>query len=199
VYRVVRTSVFLACVLVVCDGVYAQKPEPGTARPATPLACPTFHRSWYALDRTAITLGLVQAGAEVFDGIGTRRFVTGPASCYWCVEQDPLTRVFIGAKPTWGKMIAFGAIEDVASTYLHQSMRRSRHKFIQRLAPAVPLALTTIHITKGYGVLTATTNLCAVVPNLGPDFHPVAFLDGYTCVKSVETPVAEIGTTRRKR
>jgi hypothetical protein len=186
--RFLRIGAVWAWGMLLTGEIYAQKLEvPDAPTPKVEELRPG-HNPWYSLDRTALSLGLVQAGAEIFDGIGTRHFTNGPASCYWCYEQDPLVRPFIGAKPTWVKLIAFGAIEDVASIYLDQSMRRSRRKFIHRLGSVMPLALSTIHISKGYGVLTANTNLCTDSLHLGPNFHPVPVLGGYTCVTSVETP-----------
>jgi hypothetical protein len=107
---------------------------------------PYVRHSRFALDRTAIILGAVQGASELYDGLTTKYFLH---HCSTCIEVDPLSRFLMGSKPTWGGMIAAGSLEGVATTYFHQSMRRSSHKWIRRGAPLAPLALTGLHIIEG--------------------------------------------------
>jgi hypothetical protein len=123
-------------------------------------------RSRFALDRTSLALGLFQAGAELFDGIGTHRYVNAP-SCRSCIEGDPVCRFFLGRRPTWPRMVTLGTLEVFGAAYLQQGMRRSPHKLLRWLAPATSLALTTIHIDQGVGVFAASTNPCSP---LGPGY-----------------------------
>jgi hypothetical protein len=160
------------------------------------------HHSWYSLDKTTVALGLVQAGAELFDGVQTRKYVTA-RYCWDCTEGDPVSRLVLGPRPTWQGMIFSGSLEGIASTYLHQTMRRSRHRFIRWLSPAAPLTLTVLHIQAGHALMTNATNSCAY---LGLGYYPVAFYypasvpDGFTCVKGVNTTrPTNVGPVRRPR
>ena len=122
--------------------------------PNPPIVAPTpkpippkrIAHSRFALDRTAVTIGLVQTASEIFDGVTTKYFLH---HCSSCTEVDPASRFFLGSHPTWTGMIAAGSIEAVTSTYVYREMRRSTHKLIRRFAPLVPLALTGIHIIEG--------------------------------------------------
>src|SRR5579864_3334670 len=69
---------------------------------------------FYWLDRVALTYGLAQGGAEIFDGFTTRHFVE---HCAHCFEKDPLSRLLLGTHPSWGKMIPVGFAEAAVSTY----------------------------------------------------------------------------------
>lgn len=146
-------------------------------------------RSRFALDPLPIALGIVQGGVELFDGIGTRKYVQAPF-CRSCTEGDPVCRFFLGPRPSWSRMIVYGSIEDVAATYLHQSMRRSPHRLLRWLAPAAPLTLTGIHMVQGYGVFNQSTNVCAHL-GLGSGVYPVSQFGGFNCVQS--TPPASTG------
>jgi hypothetical protein len=142
------------------------------------------HHSPFALDRPAIALGLVQAGAELFDGINTRRYVTNPL-CKVCTESDPVSRFFLGPRPTWPRMLTYGTAEDVAAAYLHQYMRRSSHKALRWLSPAAPLTLTAIHVFEGKRLLPFINTSCNSV---GPNLRPVPLLDTFTCVPTNPPP-----------
>jgi hypothetical protein len=143
-----------------------------------------FHRSRLALDPLPVALGIVQGGAELFDGIGTRRYVQAPL-CRSCTEGDPVSRFFLGPRPRWARMIVYGSVEDLAATYLHQSMRRSPHKLLRWLAPAAPLTLAGIHIVQGYGVFNQSTNVCSRVGS-SSGYYPVPQFGGFTCVRSAQ-------------
>lgn len=135
----------------------------------------TKERSPFALDRPVLALGLLQGSAELFDGVATHRYVNAP-TCRSCREVDPVCRTFLGPKPTWPRMLALGAIEDLGATFLHQHLRRSPHKFVRWLAPAAPLALTAIHLEQGLGVLNATTHPCSA---LGSRYASVGDIGGH--------------------
>jgi hypothetical protein len=155
-----------------------------------PLTVPKVrHRSRLALDTLPIVLGVVQGGVELFDGIGTRKYVQAPF-CRSCTEGDPVCRFFLGLRPAWPRMITYGSIEDVAATYLHQSLRRSPHRLLRWLAPAAPLTLTGIHMIQGYGVFNQSTNVCARL-GLGSGYYPVSQFGGFNCVQS--TPPINMG------
>ena len=100
----------------------------------------------FSLDRTSLKLGAIQGGTEFYDGITTRHFVH---HCKSCVEADPMSRLLLGPRPTWKSMIAFGSIEALATSYVHQRMSRSSHGFARRMAPWVPLAIIGMHAIEG--------------------------------------------------
>jgi hypothetical protein len=137
-----------------------EAPKPKTPKPRLNA------RSRFALNRASVTLGLLQGGAELFDGIGTHHYVNAP-SCRSCIEGDPVCRLLLGPRPTWPRMLTLGAMEDLGAAYLHQRMRRSPHKLVRWLAPVAPLALIAIHIDQGMGVFAASTNPCSP---LGPGY-----------------------------
>ena len=126
------------------------KVEPGAssviqARP--PIQVVTEHKhAFYWLDRIALTYGLVQGGAEIFDGVTTRRFVE---HCSHCFEKDPLSRLLLGTHPSWGKMIPVGFAEAAVSAYSYQRLSRSPHRLIRSAAPLVPMGLTAVHVIEG--------------------------------------------------
>jgi hypothetical protein len=160
----------LSSFLAVSSPVEAPKPYPPKVKPNA-LKPDTSEprlgaRSRFALDRASVAFGVLQGGVELFDGIGTHRFVHAP-TCRSCVEVDPVCRLFLGPKPTWPRMLTLGTMEAFGAAYLHQSMRRSPHKVVRWLAPVVPLALTGIHLEQGLGVFTASTNPCSP---LGPGY-----------------------------
>jgi hypothetical protein len=103
-------------------------------------------RAFYWLDRTALTYGLVQGGAEIFDGVTTRHFVE---HCSHCFEEDPMSRLLLGTHPSWGKMIPVGFAEAAVSTYSYQKLSRSRYRFLRTAAPFVPMGLTAVHVIEG--------------------------------------------------
>jgi hypothetical protein len=141
-----------------------EAPKPKMPKPGS------IGRSRFALDRASLALGVLQSGVELFDGIGTHRFVHAP-TCRSCVEVDPVCRLFLGPKPTWPRMLTLGTMEAFGAAYVHQSMRRSPHKLVRWLAPVLPLALTGIHLEQGLGIFAASTNPCSP---LGPGYSVVS-------------------------
>jgi hypothetical protein len=103
-------------------------------------------RPFYWLDRKSLTYGLVQGGAEVFDGVTTRYFIH---HCSHCFENDPLSRLLLGTHPSWGKMIPMGIAEAAVSTYSYRSMSHSPNRILRNLAPLVPIGLTAVHVIEG--------------------------------------------------
>jgi hypothetical protein len=101
---------------------------------------------FYWLDRTSLTYGLALSGAEIFDGATTRYFIH---HCSHCYEDDPMSRLLMGAHPSWGKMIPAGVVEALAATYSYQRLSRSPHRFMRATAPLVPLGLTAVHVIEG--------------------------------------------------
>ena len=115
-----------------------EKPHPRTA--------PERHPPRFVLDRESITIGLIQGGAELYDGFTTEHFVH---SCRTCTERDPASRFLLGARPRWTNMLAYGSIEAVAGAYLNQTLRRSSSAFIRRMATVIPIGISAIHIVEG--------------------------------------------------
>jgi hypothetical protein len=102
--------------------------------------------SFYWLDRTALTYGLVQGGAEIFDGATTRYFIH---HCSRCFENDPMSRLLLGTHPSWAKMIPAGIAEAAVSTYSYNRLSHSPHRGIRAAAPLVPIGLTAVHVIEG--------------------------------------------------
>jgi hypothetical protein len=103
------------------------------------------HR-FYWLDRTSLTYGLVQGGAEIFDGVTTRYFIH---HCSLCFEHDPMSRLLLGTHPSWGSMIPAGIIEAAVSTYSYRRMSHSPNRFLRAAAPLVPVGVTAVHVIEG--------------------------------------------------
>jgi hypothetical protein len=139
------------------------KVEPNLAAASkTKLRSPKVaHRSRFTLDRPSIAIGLVQGASALYDGATTKYFLH---HCSTCIEVDPLSRALLGSKPTWGGMIAAGSIEVVATTYLHQCMHRSPHKFLRNFAPLIPLVLTGVHLIEGSKNLTLKNQFYCATP-----------------------------------
>jgi hypothetical protein len=130
------------------------------------------HRSRFALDRPAFALGLMEGASELFDGVTTKHFLH---HCTTCIEMDPVSHALLGSRPTWTGMIAAGSLEAFAATYVSQSMRHSRHRFVRRCAPVVPLLLTGIHLIEGAHNLSLKNNFYCANPGyvLTTDNHCV--------------------------
>jgi hypothetical protein len=79
-------------------------------------------------DGPVFVLMTAQTTAVFADGITTKQSVSRGN-----VEIDPVTRVLIGRRPTWGRMAPLGAVQVVAETWLAQRMKTSRHAWIRRL------------------------------------------------------------------
>lgn len=74
-------------------------------------------------DRPVMVLATIQEGALLADGITTAQFGKS------LVEGDPVSKLLIGSHPTWARMAPIGAVELVATTYLAERMKTSRHKW----------------------------------------------------------------------
>jgi hypothetical protein len=159
-----KQSTYLVCVFACYLGAVGISPEAAAARQLN-LSEPAIISSrvpkaardcmvsphFLHLNCTPLKLGIVQGGAELYDGVTTRYFVH---HCKSCVESDPASRLFLGAKPSWKKMLTFGSIEAFATTYLHQRMYRSSNSFVRGLAPWLPAAIITVHVIEGSRNLT---------------------------------------------
>jgi hypothetical protein len=78
-------------------------------------------------DKRVIVLTAVQTGALVFDGVTTRQFLHRGYT-----EVDPVARVFLGSKPTWGRMAPLGAVQAAAGMWIAERMAMSRHPWVRR-------------------------------------------------------------------
>jgi hypothetical protein len=78
-------------------------------------------------DRRVVLLGGLQTGALISDGISTRQFLSHGYS-----EVDPVAKIFIGSKPTWGRMAPIGAAQVFAGMWLGERMATSRHPWVRR-------------------------------------------------------------------
>jgi hypothetical protein len=136
-----------------------------------------IRRSRFALDRPVMILGVVHGSSALYDGFTTRYFLH---HCSTCVEVDPVSHFLLGSKPGWGGMIAGGSLEVFASTYLHQTMRHSPHKFIRLSAPLAPLALIAVHLVEGSRNLPLKNVLYCV--------DPAYVLAGSACVLPSPSP-----------
>ena len=79
-------------------------------------------------DKPAMSLVVGQTAALVADGITTRQIIIQGG-----VEKNPVARVLIGERPTWGRMIPVGVVEVIGAFYLGQKMRHSNNRVIRRL------------------------------------------------------------------
>jgi hypothetical protein len=114
-------------------------------RSQTPVSAERGH-AFYWLDRKSLTYGLVQGGAEVFDGVTTRYFIH---HCSHCFENDPMSRLLLGTHPSWGKMVPMGIAEAAVSAYSYRSLSHSPNRILRAAAPLVPLGLTAVHVIEG--------------------------------------------------
>jgi hypothetical protein len=114
-------------------------------RSQTPISAERGH-AFYWLDRKSLTYGLVQGGAEIFDGVTTRYFIH---HCSHCFENDPVSRLLLGTHPSWGKMIPMGIAEAAVATYSYRSLSHSPNRILRAAAPFVPVGLTAVHVIEG--------------------------------------------------
>jgi hypothetical protein len=157
---------------------------PGPILAPTPRVQPPKHirHSRFTLDRPVMILGLVHGSSALYDGFTTKYFLH---HCSSCVEVDPVSHFLLGSKPGWGGMIAGGSLEVIASTYLHQTMRHSPHKFVRLSAPLAPLALIAVHLVEGsrnlplknvlycvYSTYVIAGTVC-VLPSAAPTGSPI--------------------------
>jgi hypothetical protein len=84
--------------------------------------------------------------SEVYDGATTAHFVH---VCSGCTEANPVSRVFIGSRPTIPRMVAFGSAEAVGLYFLANHMKHSDHKW-ERKTWWVPIAVNAAgHVLAG--------------------------------------------------
>jgi hypothetical protein len=132
-------------------------------------------RPFYWLDRKSVMFGLVQGGAEVFDGVTTRYFIH---HCSLCFENDPMSRLLLGTHPSWGKMIPIGIGEAALSTYSYRRLSHSPNRLLRGAAPLVPIGLTAVHVIEGARNITLKNKYrCA-----DPGYVVVVAIAGAVCV-----------------
>jgi hypothetical protein len=78
-------------------------------------------------DKPVMTLALAQSAALVADGITTRERVR-----LGYTEFDPVTKIFLGSRPTWARMAPLGVVQCLLETWLAERMRTSTHKWVRR-------------------------------------------------------------------
>ena len=105
------------------------KSEKNMTRPAQSPECALFPESFcrIAKNRPMFALAAAQTAALVSDGVTTRQFLRRGY-----VEVDPIARVLIGRKPTWGRMAPLGAVQVFAGAWLGERMATSRHVWVRR-------------------------------------------------------------------
>jgi hypothetical protein len=93
-----------------------------------PSRCLVFSGLCQALkNRRIVVLGTMQTAALISDGITTRQFLRRGYT-----EVDPVARILIGSKPTWGRMAPLGAVQVVAGMWLAERMAMSRRPWVRR-------------------------------------------------------------------
>jgi hypothetical protein len=116
-------------------------------QPPSPTPVSTEHgHAFYWLDGKSLTHGLVQGGAEIFDGVTTRYFIH---HCSHCFENDPMSRLLLGTHPSWSRMIPMGFAEAAVATYSYRSLSHSPNRILRAAAPFVPVGLTAVHVIEG--------------------------------------------------
>lgn len=105
-------------------------PDKNAIGPAHSRGCILFRESLCraAKNRPLLSLAAAQTAALVSDGVTTRQFL---GRGY--VEVDPVARILIGRKPTWGRMVPLGAVQVFAGAWLGEQMAMSRHTWVRRL------------------------------------------------------------------
>jgi hypothetical protein len=81
-----------------------------------------------AHDKPVMALAVSQSAVLVADGITTREQIR-----LGFTETDPLTKAFLGSRPTWARMAPLGALQCLLETWLAERMRTSTHKWVRRL------------------------------------------------------------------
>lgn len=105
-------------------------PDKNAIGPAHSRECVLFRESLCraAKNRPLLSLAAAQTAALVSDGVTTRQFLSRGY-----VEVDPVARILIGRKPTWGRMVPLGAVQVFAGAWLGEQMAMSRHTWVRRL------------------------------------------------------------------
>ena len=78
-------------------------------------------------DKPVMTLALSQSTALLADGVTTRERVR-----LGYTKFDPVTKIFLGSRPTWARMAPLGVVQCLLETWLAERMRTSTHKWIRR-------------------------------------------------------------------
>jgi hypothetical protein len=104
--------------------------DKNTIRPAQSPECTLIRKSLCRLakNRPLFALAAAQTAALVSDGVTTRQFLRRGY-----VEVDPIARILVGRKPTWGRMAPLGAVQVFAGAWLGERMATSRHPWMRRL------------------------------------------------------------------
>ena len=143
---------------------------------------PEQRHAFYRLDRRLLTYGLVQGGSEILDGVTTRYFIH---HCSHCFENDPMSRLLLGTRPSWGRMIPMGVAEAAISTYSYRRLSHSPNRFLRAAAPLVPIGLTAVHVVEGARNITLKNKYrCA---------DPGYVVVGAVCVPAPQPILAGVG------
>lgn len=78
-------------------------------------------------NRRIVILASTQTAALISDGVTTRQFLRRGY-----VEVDPFARVFLGSRPTWGRMAPLGTVQVFAGMWIAERMASSRHVWVRR-------------------------------------------------------------------
>lgn len=77
----------------------------------------------------------IHAGLLLSDGYYTNKVIQRGGT-----EDDPVSRAFIGQRPTWSRMAPVGTAWVIAEVILADQMRHSRNRTVRKLA-FVPMLL----------------------------------------------------------
>jgi hypothetical protein len=78
-------------------------------------------------NKQIVILGAIQTAALISDGVTTRQYLSRGYT-----EVEPVARILIGSKPTWGRMAPIGAVQVFAGMWLAERMSTSQHVWIRR-------------------------------------------------------------------
>jgi hypothetical protein len=110
----------------------------------TSLPKPVFREPWWKLDKDVTALGIIHGAASLMDGITTRTNIT-----HGSTEVDPLDRLFLGAKPTWSRMLPLGSLEVYGTALLAQHMKHSKCKVMRKLYLVPQIGFIVHHTYEG--------------------------------------------------
>lgn len=80
-------------------------------------------------DKPVMALAVIHTVLTITDGVYTNRNVKLGAT-----EEDPVSRLFIGRRPTWNRMAPIGIAWIIGETYLAERMRHSHKPIVRKLA-----------------------------------------------------------------
>ncbi len=78
-------------------------------------------------DKPVLALGVAQSAALIADGVTTEQRVRQGYT-----ETDPITRIFLGSRPSWAGMAPLGAAQCLLQTWVAERMHTSRNKWVRR-------------------------------------------------------------------